>query len=273
MTRHHWVVLAAGLLACSDKAVLRYRPRRDAVHHYVMTMRFAREDAGILAAAPRHSQLWTIYYTQFGRVTDPRAATREIALRIDSAQLESNQVVPDLSPMRGQNISAFLDGQGQLLRTERDAASNLTPDMVFRLHAIAVATAPSFSQKPVEAGDRWTMVRQAALEDFDGRTDSLAELQVDATLSAIRETGNDKIVEVGIHGSLPPHQMRVNTSLGLLPARSSGTVMGQYRFSVLRGVMVAQEMTDRLLLVTDAPGVGRDTLLSTLVAKTTVRLQ
>jgi hypothetical protein len=273
MSRQHWVVLAAGLLACSDKAVLRYRPRRDAVHHYVMTMRYAREDAGILAAAPRQSQLWTIYYTQFGRVTDPRAATREIALRIDSAQLQSNQVAPDLSLMRGQNISAFLDAQGQLLRTERDASSNLTPDMVFRLHAMAAATAPSFSPQPVEAGDRWTMVRRSVLEDFGGGTDSLAELQLDATLSAVRDAVNDKVVEVGIHGSLPTRQMSVNTSLGPLPARSFGTVMGQYRFSVLRGVMVAQEMTDRLMLVTDAPGVGRDTLLSTLVTKTTLRLQ
>lgn len=273
MTRHHWVVLAAGVLACSDKAVLRYRPRRDVVHHYVMTMRYAREDAGILAAAPRNSQLWTIYYTQFGRFTDPRAATREIALRIDSAQLQSNQGTPDLSPMRGQNISAFLDDQGQLLRTERDASSNLTPDMVFRLHAMAAATAPSFSQNPVAVGDRWTMVRRSALEEFGGGTDSLAELQLDATLSAIREAANDKVVEVGIHGSLPTRQMNVNTSLGSLPARSLGTVLGQYQFSVRRGVMVTQEMTGRLMLVTDAPGVGRDTLLSKLVTQTTIRLQ
>ena len=272
MTRHHWVVLAAGLLACSDKAVLRYRPRRDAVHHYVMTMRYTREDARIVAAAQRDNQLWTVYYTQFGRVTDPSAATREIALRIDSAQIQSNLVAPELSPMRGQNISAFLDGQGQLLRTERRPSTNLTPAMVFRLHAMAAATAPSFSQKPVEAGDHWTMVRWSALEDFDG-TDSLAELQLNATLTAIREAAGDKVAEVGVDGSLPERQMNVNTSLGPLRARSVGTVTGQYRFSVLRGVMVAQEMTGRLRLVTDAPGVGRDTLLSTLVTQTTVRLQ
>ena len=273
MTRRHWIVLVAGLLACSDKAVLRYRPRRDAMHHYVMTMRYSREDAGILAAAPRNSQLWTIYYTQFGRFTDPLATTREIALRIDSAQLQSNEVVPDLSPMRGQNISVFLDSQGQLLRTERDASSNLTPDMVFRLQAMAAATAPSFSQKPVEAGDQWTMARRAALEEFSGRTDSLAELQLDATLSAIRDEANYKVAEVGMHGALPTRQMSVNTSLGPLSARSFGTLVGQYRFSVQRGVMVAQEMTGRLMLVTDAPGVGRDTLLSKLVTQTTIRLQ
>ena len=272
MSRHHWVILAAGLLACSDKAVLRYRPRRDAVHHYVMTMRSTRQDAGIVAAAQRDDQLWTIYYTQFGRVADPGAATREIALRIDSAQIQSNLVAPDLSPMRGQNISAFLDGQGQLLRTERRSSTNLTPAMVFRLHAMAAAAAPSFSQKPVEAGDHWTMVRWSALEDFEG-TDSLVELQLDATLSAVREPVNDKVVDVGIDGSLPARQMHVNTSLGPLPARAFGTVIGQYRFSMLRGVMVAQEMTSRLMLVTDAPGVGRDTLLSKLVTQTTIRLQ
>ena len=272
MSRHHWIVLAAGLLACSDKVVLRYRPRRDAMHHYVMTMRSVREDAGILAAASRSTQLWTIYYTQFGRSADLGAATREIALRIDSAQLQSNQVAPDLSPMRGQNISAVLDGQGQLLRTERRASPSLTPDMVFRLHALAAATAPSFTRTPVEAGDRWTMVRWSALEDFGG-TDSLAELRLDATLGAIREAANDRVVEVGVHGALTPRQLSVNTSLGLLPARSIGTVIGQYRFSMPRGVMVAQEMTSRVMLVTDAPGVGRDTLLSKLVTQTSIRLQ
>ena len=272
MTRHHWVILAAGLLACSDKAVLRYRPRRDAVHHYVMTMRSTREDAGIVAAAWRDHQLWTIYYTQFGRSADPGAATREIALRIDSAQIQSNHVAPDLSPLRGQNISAFLDGQGQLLRTERRASPNLTPEMIFRLHAMAAATAPSFSQTPVEAGDRWTMVKWSALEDFWG-ADTLAELQLDATLSAIREAANDKVAEVGVHGSLPARQMSVNTSLGPLAARSVGTVIGEYRFSLSRGVMVSQEMTSRIMLVTDAPGVGRDTLLSKLVTQTSIRLQ
>jgi len=272
MTRHRWVLLALGVLACSDKAVLRYRPRRDAVHHYVMTMRYAREDAGIVAAAPRYSQLWTIYYTQFGRSADPGAATREIALRVDSAQLQSNETAIDLSPMRGQSISAFLDGQGQLLRTERRPSSTLTPDMVFCLHAMAAATAPSFSHTAVEPGDHWTMVRWSALEDFGG-TDSLAELRLDATLSAIREAPNDKVAEVGVHGSLPAGQMSVNTSLGPLPARFVGTIIGQYRFSLTRGVMLAQEMTGRTMLVTDAPGVGRDTLLSRLVTQTTIRLQ
>ena len=117
------------------------------------------------------------------------------------------------------------------------------------------------------------MVRRSALEDLSGSTDSLAELQLDATLSAIREAANDKVVEVGMHGSLPTRQMTVNTSLGPLPVRSSGTLIGQYRFSVQRGVMVAQDMTGRLMLVTDAPGVGRDTLLSKLVTQTTIRLQ
>jgi hypothetical protein len=37
--------------------------------------------------------------------------------------------------------------------------------------------------------------------------------------------------------------------------------------------MVSQELTDTRLLVTDAPGVGRDTLLSRLVTHTTIRLQ
>ena len=272
MNRHYWIVLAAGLLACSDKAVLRYRPRRDAVHHYVMTMRYTREDAGIVAAAWRDNQLWTIYYTQFGRSADPGAATREIALRIDSARIQSNHVAPDLSPLRGQTISAFLDGQGQLLRTERRASPNLTPEMVFRLHALAAATAPSFAQTPVEAGDRWTMVKWSALEDFGG-ADTLAELQLDATLSAIREAANDKVAEVGVQGSLPARQMSINTSLGPLPARSVGTVIGQDRFSLPRGVMVSQEMTSRIMLVTDAPGVGRDTLLSRMVTQTSIRLQ
>lgn len=273
MPRRYWVVLLAGILACSDKAVLRYRPRRDGVYHYVMTMRYTREDARIVSAIPRSSQVWTIYYTQFGRFTDLRGSGSEVSLQVDSVELQSNTGAPDPSPMKGQTISVFLDGRGKLLRTERDTVSNLTPSTVFRLHAMAAATAPSFPPEPVEAGDRWTMVTRSALEDFGIDADSLAELQLDAMLNAIHESANDKVAEVGIHGPLPTRETGVSTSLGPLPARSSGTMVGQYRFSLRRGVMVSQELTGRLTLVTDVPMVGRDTLLSRLVTQTTIRLQ
>src|SRR5688572_8243471 len=275
MPRHYWVILLAGIVACSDKDVLRYRPRRDGVHHYVLTMRYAREDARIMSAVPRYNQVWTVYYTQFGRVTDLRGAGSEVSLKIDSAQLQSDQPAPDLSVMKGRTISAFLDGRVQLLRTEAapGAFANLTPDMVFRLHAMAAATAPSFPQEPVEPGDGWTMNTRSPLEEFTIGPDGPAELQLGATLTAIRESVNDKVAEVGIHGSLPTRETRVNTSLGSLPARSSGNVVGQYRFSLPRGVMLSRELSGTLMLVTDAPMLGRDTLLSKLVTQTTIRLQ
>lgn len=277
MPRRYWVILLAGILACSDKGVLRYRPRRDGVHHYVLTMRYAREDARIMSAVPRYNQVWTVYYTQFGRFTDLRGAGSEVSLKIDSARLQSDEPAPDLSAMRGRTISAFLDARGQLLRTESapGAFSNLTPDMVFRLHAMAAATAPSFPQEPVEPGDQWTMITRSPLEEFGvgPPPEDLAELQLGATLNAIHESVNDKVAEVGIHGSLPTRETRVNTSLGSLPARSSGNVVGQYRFSLPRGVMLSHELSGRLTLVTDAPMLGRDTLLSKLVTQTTIRLQ
>jgi len=275
MRHHYWVVLLAGIIACSDKGVLRYHPRRDGVHHYVLTMRSVREDAGIMSAVPRYSEVWTVYYTQFGRFTDRRGAGSEVSLQIDSVQLQSDHPAPDLSPMKGQTISAFLDGRGQLLRTEPAPGefSNLTPDMVVRLHAMAAATAPSFPLEPVEPGDRWTMTTRSPLEESGIGADGLAELQLGATLNAIHESMNDKVAEVGIQGSLPTRETRVNTSLGSLPARSSGTVIGQYRFSLPRGVMLSQELSGRLMLVSDAPGLGRDTLLSRLVTQTTIRLQ
>ena len=269
----HWVVMVAAILACSDKDVLRYRPRRDGVHHYVMTMRYAREDARIVSAVPRSSQVWTIYYTQFGRSTDLRGAGSEISLRVDSVQLQPDQDAPDLSPMKGQTISVFLDGRGQILRTERRGPRALTPEMVFRMHALAAAAAPAFPLEPVEAGDGWSVVTRSALEDFGPDMDTLAELRLDATLNAIHESRNERVAEVGIHGALPGHETGVRTSLGPLPARSSGTVIGQYRFSLRRGVMLSNELTGRLILVTDVPMVGRDTLLSRLVAQTTIRLQ
>lgn len=272
MSRQTWVVLAA-VLACSDKAVLRYHPRRDGVHQYVMTLRYTREDARILSAVPRYRQTWTIYYTQFGRSTDPRGRGSEVLLRIDSVEVPSSQGAPDLSAMNGQTISVFLNGRGQLLRTERDTFPTVPPDVMLGLQAMAVATGPSFPQEAVEAGDRWTMTRPSTLEDFGLGGEGPGDLQLDATLGAIRESVKDKVAEVGIHGSLPARELRVNTSLGPLPARSSGTVIGQYRFSLPRGVMLSQEFTGRLVLVTDAPMVGRDTLLSKLVTQTTIHLQ
>lgn len=228
-----------------------------------------------MAAVPRSNEVWTIYYTQFNRFTDPVGAGSQISLKIDSAQLQSARPAPDLSSLRGKTISAFFDGRGQLLRTEPGPGgfSNLAPDMAFRLYAIAAATAPSFPQEPVEPGDRWTMTLRSPLEEFGRGADELAELQFGATLNAIRESSNDKIAEVAMQGSLPTRETRASTSLGSLPARSSGSVVGQYRFSLRRSVMLSQELSGTLMLVSHAPMLGRDTLLSRLVTQTTIRLR
>jgi hypothetical protein len=270
--RWYWVILFGELAACSDKVALRYRPRRDAAHHYVLTMRYSRDDAPIVAAA-RTGQLWTIYYTQVGRFTDRRGAGSEISLQIDSAQLQPSRADPDLSPMNGATILAFLDGRGQLQRTEPDTFPGLSHDMVLRVRAIAAAVAPWFPEEPVAPGDAWTVTIPAPLEVLELSGQDSATLQLHATLTALQESMNDRTADVEISGQLPSVETRVTTSLGALAARSSGTVIGRYRFSLPRSVMLFEELTVRLTLVTDAPMVGRDTLLSRLVTQTTIRLQ
>ena len=271
--RVYWVILLAEIAACSGKAALRYRPRRDAVHHYVVTIRSSREDAPIVAAVARTAQVWTIYYTQFGRFTDPRGAGSEVSLQIDSAQLQPSGADPDLSAMNGATILAFLDGSGQLQRTEPDTFPHLTQDMVLRLRAIAVAVAPWFPPQPVEAGDGWTVTTPAPVEVLEMSGQDSSTLQLHATLNALQKSVNDRFADVGIDGQLPTVETRVTTSLGALAARSSGTMTGRYRFSLPRGVMVSEELSVRLSLVTTHPMVGRDTLLSRLVTQTTIRLQ
>ncbi len=271
--RVYWVILLAEIAACSGKAALRYRPRRDAVHHYVVTMRSSREDAPIVAAVARTAQVWTIYYTQFGRFTDPRGAGSEVSLQIDSAQLQPSGADPDLSAMNGATILAFLDGSGQLQRTEPDTFPRLTQGMVLRLRAIAAAVAPWFPQEPVEPGDAWTVTTPAPVEVLELSGQDSSTLQLHATLNALQKSVNDRIADVGIDGQLPTVETRVTTSLGALAARSSGTMTGRYRFSLPRGVMISEELSVRLSLVTAHPMVGRDTLLSRLVTQTTIRLQ
>ncbi len=259
--RVYGVILLAEIAACSGKAALRYRPRRDAVHHYVVTIRSTREDAPIVAAVARTAQVWTIYYTQFGRFTDPRGAGSEVSLQIDSAQLQPSGADPDLSAMR------------QLQRTEPDTFPRLTQDMVLRLRAIAAAVAPWFPQEPVEPGDAWTVTIPAPVEVLEMSGQDSSTLQLHATLNALQKSVNDRFADVGIDGQLPAVETRVTTSLGALAARSSGTMTGRYRFSLPRGVMISEELSVRLSLVTAHPMVGRDTLLSRLVTQTTIRLQ
>ncbi len=268
-----WVILFAEIAACNGKVALRYRPRRDAVQHYVLTMRHSRDDAPIVASVARTTQVWTIYYTQFGRFTDRRGAGSEVSLQIDSIQLQPSGGAPDLSPMNGATISAFLDGSGQLQRTEPDSFPGLTQDMVLRLRAIAAAVAPWFPQEPVERGDGWTVTTPAPLEVLEMSGQDSSKLQLHVTLNALQESVNDQIADVGISGQLPSVETRVTTSLGALAARSAGTMMGRYRFSLPRGVMVFEELSVSLTLVTAHPMVGRDTLLSRLVTQTTIRLQ
>src|SRR6266513_1928952 len=269
----YWAILFAGVAACSGKVALRHRPRRDAIHHYVLTMRSSRDDAPIVASVARTDQVWTIYYTQLARFTARRGAESEVSLQIDSAQLQPSGADPDLSPMKGATILAFFDGRGQLQRTEPDTFPGLTHDMVLRLRAIAAAVAPWFPEEPVEPGDAWTVTTPAPLEvlEMSGRDSSKLELH--ATLNALQKPENDWIADVGINGQLPAEETRVTTSLGALPARLSGTMIGRYRFSLPRSVMIFEERSVMLTLVTDAPRVGRDTVLSRLVTQTTIRLQ
>jgi len=270
---HLAVILFAEVAACSGKVALRHRPRRDAVHHYVLTMRYSRDDAPIVASVARTDQVWTIYYTQLGRFTDRRGAGSEVSLQIDSAQLQPSGADPDLSPMNGATILAFLDGRGQLQRTEPDTFPGLTHDMVLRLRAIAAAVAPWFPEEPVEPGDAWTVTTPAPLEVLEMSGQDSSRLQLHATLKALQKTVNDRIADVEINGQLPTGETRVTTSLGALPARLSGTMIGRYRFSLPRSVMILEELSVTLTLVTDAPMVGRDTVLSRLVTQTTIRLQ
>ncbi len=271
--RVYWVILLAEIAACSGKAALRYRPRRDAVHHYVVTIRSSREDAPIVAAVARTAQVWTIYYTQFGRFTDPRGAGSEVSLQIDSAQLQPSGADPDVSAMNGATILAFLDGGGQLQRTEPDTFPRLTHDMVLRLQAIAAAVAPWFPQEPVGPGDGWTVTTPAPVEVLEMSGQDSSKLQLHATLNALQKSVHDQIADVAIDGQLPPVETRVTTSVGALAARSSGTIIGRYRFSLPRSVMIFEELSVTLNLVTAHPMVGRDTLLSQLVTQTTIRLQ
>ena len=214
--RWYWVILFAEIAACSGKVALRYRPRRDAVHHYVVTMRYSRDDAPIVASVARTDQVWTIYYTQSGRFTDRRGAGSEVSLQIDSARVQPSGADPDLSPMNGATISAFLDGGGQLQRTEPDTFPGLTHDMVLRLRAIAAAVAPWFPQEPVEPGDGWTVTTPAPLEVLEMSGQDSSQLQLHATLNALQKTVNDRIADVGIDGQLPTVETRVTTSLGAL---------------------------------------------------------
>ncbi len=270
---HVAVILFAEVAACSGKVALRHRPRRDAVHHYVLTMRSSRDDAPIVASVARTDQVWTIYYTQLARFTDRRGAGSEVSLQIDSAQVQPSGTDPALSPMTGATIVAFLDGRGQLQRTEPDTFPGLTHDMVLRLRAIAAAVAPWFPEEPVEPGDAWTVTTPAPLVVLEMSGQDSSKLQLHATLNALQKSVNDWIADVGINGQLPTDETRVTTSLGVLPARWSGTMIGRYRFSLPRSVMIFEELSVTLSLVTAHPMVGRDTVLSRLVTQTTIRLQ
>lgn len=275
MGHRYWLLLVAGIPACNSKVALRYHPRGSPIHHYVLTMHYGREDAAVLSTGPRHDRVWTIYYTQFERFTDPTGNGSEVGLKVDSAALQSSEDALDLSTMKGRTITAFFDGRGQLQRTERADFPGLTGDMIRRLQAMAAAAAPSFPDHPVApgAGDAWTMTARIPLEELESDEGNFPELQVRATLDALRESANDRVAEVGINGQFAPREIRVTTSLGPLPASSSGTIIGRYSFSLPRGLMISEEWSGALTVVTNAPLVGRDTLLSRIVTQTTIRLQ
>ncbi|HYU08310.1 MAG TPA: hypothetical protein VEK77_02885 [Gemmatimonadales bacterium] len=259
MRGHHAVALAVAVSGCDGgKTALRYHPPRGAVYHFTLTMRNGVEHG--------QNRTWTIYFTEFVRFTDPNGGGTEVGVRVDST-------APDISQLRGQTSSVFLDGRGRLMRSDPPEFPGLSADLAYRMRVIASAGAISFPEERVRVGDTWTITTRLPLEAFGAAAQELGKTQATVTLKAIQVRDADTLVVLGIDEKLPPDPILITSGGIAMIVHPSGSVTGEYRFSLARGTVITETLRGTMTLNVAAAALGKDTLLVSSVTETTLHLQ
>ena len=275
MRRCYGVVLLAFVAGCGgSKIALRYHPPKGAVYHYVLTMRNSVEYGAAMSQAPGQNRVWTVYFTEFVRFTDPRGGGSEVGVRVDSARLQSTDATaPDVSQLRGRTSSVFLDGRGRLMRSDPPEFPGLSADLTYRMRVIASAGAISFPEEPVRVGGTWTISTDPPLEAFSGTAQGLGKMRTTVTFKAMHATDADTVVVLGIDETIPRDPIQISAAGIPVTVHPSGNVRGEYQFSLARGTVVTETLKGTMTLNVAAAALGKDTMLVSSVTETTLRLQ
>lgn len=280
MDRRGWSVLAAAVVAGCGPAdrpptgpvTLRFRPAAGTSLRYAFEQRLTvRPDSG--TPLPPQDVTMRIYLTQ--AVGDGRADGIPVTSTVDSVTLDNSALAAPLlatlvERVRGLRTLTVLDARMRPVHYEIVSRPDLHPDRLAPFEQGARGLVFPLPEGPVRIGDTWTVAVPLPTGPIPGTPPSLAA-PTTLTVRAVRVSGPDTTVVLGVESRFPEAPIPVDLGIGKSSLRLSGTLVGDQEFSVSRGTVVGGTMAGALRLEMTGGIAGDRTLGLTLDQRLTLR--
>ena len=280
MDRRGWGVLAAAAVAgCAADApraaapvTLRFRPAAGTSIRYAFEQQLTmRPDSG--TPLPPQDVTMRIWLTQ--AVGDGRADGIPVTSTLDSVALTDGALpAPMLATLveraRGLRTLTVLDARMRPVHYEVLSRPDMRPDRLAPFEQGARGLAFPLPEGPVRVGDTWTVAAPLPIGSIPGAPQAL-EAPTTLTVRAVRVSGSDTTVVLGVESRLPETPIPVDFGLGKSSLRLSGTLAGDQEFSVSRGTVVGGTMAGVIRLEMTGGIAGDRTLGLTLDQRLTLR--
>lgn len=273
-------VLAAAVAAgCAadgrDEAApvtLRFRPAAGTTTRYAFEQHLTmRSDSG--TPLPPQDVTMRIYLSQ--AVGDGRADGIPVTSTVDSATF-SNSALPMpllatlVERVRGLRTVTVLDARMRPVHYEIVNRPDLHPDRLAPFEQGARGFAFPLPEGPVRVGDTWTVAVPLPTGQIPGAPATL-EVPTTLTVRAVRVSGPDTTVVLGVESRLPGTAVSVDFGVGRSSVRLTGSMVGGQEFSVSRGTVLGGTMAGAIRLEMTGGIAGDRTLGVTLDQRLTLR--
>jgi hypothetical protein len=274
--RHVAALCSIGVVACepsSPNVALRYHPPAGAVYHFAIEQRtqiaFV-SGSPLLSALGKQNMLSRMYFTQ--TVKGPAAAGdgTEVEVVFENMTLEipgisRDLIARELAKLNGMRAMVVFDERGKIVRNDfSQSPTPVPPDVARQMEAGIDALSMGFPDRPVRAGDSWTVNRELPLAQVPSADASAAgPAKTTMTVREIRITGGDTSVVIDMKMEFPPGpiSLRLGNEPGTL--RLEGTITGHQQFSISRGAILDGTVTGATKMNISSPSLGSKPMVMT----------
>jgi hypothetical protein len=223
------------------KLMLRYQPPAAATYPFSYEqhthMKF---EGGPMANMPEQQLTIRMYFTEL--VTGPIKGGIGVTVRFDSTTLDSplmaaNAYKPALERMRGVTSNVVYDNRMNMVHAEfTNVAGKLSPVTEQLGTSLKGMTFP-LPQEPVGVGDSWTAETELPINQMASGGPPVSTT-TKLTVKEIHTDGRDTTILAALETNFPRDPIKVEQQGQVLSLKLSGTMTGEYLFSVSRGAVV-----------------------------------
>lgn len=250
VTPRRWIVAAvvpalAVLLGCGrgdgTRLTLRYQPPAGATYHYSYEqhtdMKFA---GGPMGKVPEQHLTMHMHFTQ--TVTGPTQGGSGVTVRFDSTTLDSpmmaaNAYRPALDRMRGLTSNVVYDNRMNMLHAAFTNLPGKPSLLTEQLGTSLKGMTFPLPEGPVGVGDSWTAETELPINQMASGGPPV-NTTTRLTVKEIHTGGPDTTVLAALETTFPRDPIKVTQEGQVLTLKLSGTLTGDYLFSVSRGAVV-----------------------------------